>query len=793
MKAMRHGCWLTTIGLFLAWGSVGSAQLPPSIGYLHPAGGTIGTTTEVILGGYDWTPDMELFVLDSPVTLELLGPPGPVLIPDPPYWFGKKARRAPFPLPREFSARLGIPAGTPAGIVRWQAANANGATATGRLFVSEFPQVRETTASDRGQELPDLPIFVAGQIERIEEIDRYRFRAARSGPITCECISRALGTELNAVVRVVDESGETVAEAIDSAGRDLRFTFGVEAGRAYTVSIHDLDYRGDRSFVYQLGLQPGPRVVAALPARGQRGQMRTVEFLGFGVATGAAEWESIRQTVRFPDNDQLAVWDFRWDTPAGEPIEYRFALSDRPELTRERRFVAGEVSHSVAADGTVSENASQLIVELDLPAGITAVIDELYGEHCYRFAGRQGEHWRFTANAAVVGSPLDLSILLTNEAGEELARADDVAGGLDAEVFFTVPADGNYRIVVADRSAAGGRPDAVYRLTGERVRPGFRLSVPELLTVPIGGTAALAIQVERLGGLADPIQLEFSGLPAGVTVPLDAMIAAGQTKGTIELSVAEDAAAAASLARVQGRVDGAAEASVTEPCLIATTIRPPVVIDAEGQDDVTKWPRGTTFPGPVLIERLDEFAGPVRLEMSSRQGRHRMGIHGPEVVVPPGVSRYLYPVHLPEWLETTRTSRMVVNGVVHVADPAGNLRHVLVRQKTRMGFLPTGAVLKLAVGEPIVTLFPGQGVTVPVTISRTEALPGRLRLALEPAAGFEADELWLEPDQINAELVLRSRPLPAGEYELTLRATGWQGESFPVIARAELTVVVESP
>ncbi len=32
-------------------------------------------------------------------------------------------------------------------------------------------------------------------------------------------------------------------------------------------------------------------------------------------------------------------------------------------------------------------------------------------------------------------------------------------------------------------------------------------------------------------------------------------------------------------------------------------------IDAEGKDDVTKWPRGTTFPAPVLIERDEGFEG----------------------------------------------------------------------------------------------------------------------------------------------------------------------------------------
>ena len=68
--------------------TVCQAQLAPDIGYVHPAGVQAGTTIEVTLGGYDWTPDMQLFAHDPRVTLELIGPPSPVLISEPPYWFG---------------------------------------------------------------------------------------------------------------------------------------------------------------------------------------------------------------------------------------------------------------------------------------------------------------------------------------------------------------------------------------------------------------------------------------------------------------------------------------------------------------------------------------------------------------------------------------------------------------------------------------------------------------------------------------------------------------------------------
>src|SRR5690348_13517147 len=77
------------------------AQKAPELGYIFPGGGKAGTTVDVRLGGYDWTPDMEYFVHDRRVRLVPAGPPGPILVPGPPYWFGAKSRIVALPLPRE--------------------------------------------------------------------------------------------------------------------------------------------------------------------------------------------------------------------------------------------------------------------------------------------------------------------------------------------------------------------------------------------------------------------------------------------------------------------------------------------------------------------------------------------------------------------------------------------------------------------------------------------------------------------------------------------------------------------
>src|SRR5439155_25132204 len=111
----------------------------------------------------------------------------------------------------------------------------------------------------------------------------------KAGPVTCELFARRLGAGFHGVLEVHDAQGGLVADQVDSEGLDPSLTFAARAGEAYTVSVRDIDFNGDWSFVYRLQITPGPRVLAALPAAGRRGQTQTVEFVGVGVATGQAK------------------------------------------------------------------------------------------------------------------------------------------------------------------------------------------------------------------------------------------------------------------------------------------------------------------------------------------------------------------------------------------------------------------------------------------------------------------------------------------------------------------------
>ncbi|QDT33050.1 hypothetical protein Mal48_23020 [Thalassoglobus polymorphus] len=750
------------------------AQTPPAIGYMYPPGGPSGTTTEVVLGGYDWTPDMEVFVHDHRIKLEIIAPAGPVIVPEPPYWFGKKSRRAPFLLPREARARLTIPADVPPGVVRWQAANANGATATGQFMVGSGDEEIEDADRSTAQTLAKLPVTVSGQIRKVEEVDCYQFIATKSGPVSCSLVAQGLGSPLNAAMEVFDSSGTKISSTFDTAGNDTAVTFLAQKDQSFTIKIYDIDFRGNRSFVYRMHLSETPRVVAAIPSAGQRGTTQEVEFIGYGIASGEANLESVTRQVSFPATDSQSSFSYQLETPYGTASDFTLFLSEFPE----------------------SIETAEAVQKISSPGSATGVLDKKFEEDEYQISGGKGDTWTIRAIAQEIGSPLDVALSVADKDGKELARNDDALNTTDALLHFTVPADGDYQIRVADFSGQSGRRDAVYRLLVQPTQPGFSFIVPERINASLGEKTKLALKVIRNPGFKQPISVSFSNLADGVTVPKDLEIPAGKSALSVEIDIAADAAVTGRLVTINGLAmlnDKETVQQASSPILIATTIKPPYSIDAEGKDDVTKWPRGTTFPAPVLIEREPGFDEVIRLEMAAKQGRHRQGIRGPELDVPAGIERILYPVYLPEWLETTRTSRMVVNGVAKVRDPQGNIRYSLTRQKTRMGFLPTGALLKVSADQEEFEVASGETFSVPITIRRSQQLQEPILVEIvSKDNNFSAQPLTVSSKEQHVQLpvLIKSHNAAYHESDLTIRTTVMQSGKYPVIS--ETTVIITS-
>lgn len=789
---------LVALGRFTAHAQTPGA-LPPELGYVFPPVVQRGATTEVQLGGYDWTEDLEWFVHDSRITLQPHGPISDYLITPPPYWVGKRAGIAPPPIPREIAATITCPAEVPVGSVYWQVANANGSSATALFYVSDGVELVESRSRDLPQQLAAPPVAVSGRISRLTEVDRYRITAAKSGLVSVDLFARRLGSNFQPVLEIHDQAGMLLTSFSGALGQDGAVTFAVTGGQSYSISVYDADFRGDRADIYRLAITEGPRVITTIPAQGPSGTTMEVEFIGIGLATGAAVEESIRQQVTFPAVGQAAVHRHVVETAFGNTT-VEIPVSTLPEIT----------SRSLAViEGTPL---------LPGPIGVTAAFPVQHSEARYFFDAVEKEAWSVKAAAQEFGSSLDLSLRVLDAQGKVLAEADDQPGTVDAQAEVIAPATGRYTVVVRSTSTPLGSLSEVYRLEIDRLAPDFRLTAPQQINLPLGGKADVKFTLQRKGGFTGPVTVSVDGLPSGTMAAGDWMIPEGKNEFVATLKSGATADVVARVVRFEGRAS-VAGTEISHPArtqfsgnlapqspselqrtesLLAVTMPAPFEIKVVTRQTSNELPRGTTFLCPLEIVRQPGFTGELQIAMNAKQDRHRKGMRGPLMPVPTDATRVDYPIFMPEWLAIELTCRMVVHGVGAVPDPRGRIRYLTRAGDNRITMIMEAALLKLDCPTPQLQARPGDEISIPVVVSRGVQLPLPTTVELEIPGELkgivECDPITLSAEVTEGVLKVRTQSDPRllGRWFWTLKATSLQDDRWPVVSQTDVDIRVES-
>ena len=772
--------------------SVAFAQKPPELGYIFPPVVSAGTETHVQLGGYDFTPDMQYFVHDDRVALTVLDAPGEIIVPPPPYWFGERSRSGAFPLPREVPAVLHVPADQPQGVVRWQVANANGSSATAVVGISHGPEILEERDRSHPQVISQLPVGVSGRLEKIAEVDQYLITAERSGPVSIELFARRLGSDFNGVLSVRDADDRVIADTADTQGLDTSLTFAAKANATYTIRLHDLDYRGNRAYVYRLALTAGPRVVAVNPSVLRPGTTEQVEFVGFGVATGAAHLESVKRNVDVPADSGLASHWYQLETPHGTAVPLEIPL-DR-----------------LGSTAAPTETETPVI---SIPGVYTRQMPGP-GQEAFQFTAKAKEVWSISAQSRAIGTSLDLALEVLGTDSNSLGSNDDFAGSPDAGLDFTAPADGDYRIVVRDLSGQPLNKASLYRLSVIKSKPNFELVLPQQISLATDTKSEVTVQVKRHGGFEGEVALSVTGLPDAVNAPDNLLVASDQSELKLSLEADADAAVTSTLLMVTGQSTienttitrtATCEAAgnlcpqlpretQTNRCLLSMTMKPLFTVEVVDRNRQRAVHRGTTYPAPFRITRKDNFNGEVSLSMAARQSRHRQGIFGPTMTVAGDSDSALYPCFMPEWLETDRTTRMVVLGAAQQADPQGNLRYITQPANARVTMILEGALLKVSHSAPELTIVPGRDFEIPVAVSRSSKLqiPVSVEVVAPPTIRrlLNSETVTLLPQQTRGVVRVRTLDDRAlhGRWKLLVKATAMLDKRWPVVSQTEVTL-----
>jgi hypothetical protein len=321
-----------------------------------------------------------------------------------------------------------------------------------------------------------------------------------------EVESQRIGGKLRPVVHLYNAKKLQLewAWGKPALGGDARLTTTLPSDGTYTITLHDAEYAGPAPGFFRLKIGEFAFVEHVFPPV-VTSQTKSVELLGSSSMN--VELPPIRGNV------------FPLDWPKGGTW-----TGARPfvEVTSRQEFV------EASAPGK----------PLELPAGRVGVSGKLSTtgeEDRYHVAVTPNTKVRFEVFAERLGSPIDVAIVVRNEAGGVLAQAEDSPGTLDPVLEYTVPDKVSSVIIgVVDAQGRGG-PRGIYRLAIDPARSeslgDFRLTTPvQRLNLPANGRVVVPVFVERRG-FARKITLSATGLPAGVK--LDGAVIPADADGTL--------------------------------------------------------------------------------------------------------------------------------------------------------------------------------------------------------------------------------------------------------------------
>ncbi len=338
-----------------------------------------------------------------------------------------------------------------------------------------------------------LPVALHGAVNGSATVEA-RFAGKAGQKVTVEVEAQRLGSKLRPVVHLYNARRLQLAWAWATlaVSGDARLEATLPADGTYTVTVHDTEYAAAALGFFRLRLGQWSFVDQVFPPVVAKNKAQAVELLGPASPT----------RLDVPATPAPGVLPLAW------PADGLWS-GPRPFVTVSSRAEVMEQP----APGKMQE----------LPPGPVGVSGRLLTpneEDRYRLPVTPGSKIRLEVFAERLGSPLDAALVVRNERGDLLARAEDGPGTLDPVLDYTVPAKVNAVIVgVVDAQGRGG-PRGVYRLTVDPQvetagKGDFRLLTPApSLTLPLGGRAVFPVLIERRG-YTGGVEVSAAGLPAG--------------------------------------------------------------------------------------------------------------------------------------------------------------------------------------------------------------------------------------------------------------------------------------
>jgi hypothetical protein len=404
-----------------------------------------------------------------------------------------------------FRMKIKVPPGARLGEHRFRVVTASGVSDVRLFFVGPFPVVPEVESPKAEPQRVALGTTLSGRTQG-EDQDVFEVELRKGQRLSAEVIGARLHTQqiYDPFLSISKADGTRLIEVDDthfSRQDPVASVVAPEDGK-YHVSVRESTNAGTGECQYLLHLGSFPRPLTLYPLGGQTGQELKVTLLGD--AKGPVE-----KTLRLPTepDPQFALYP-EDDQPASQPNVLR--VSNFPNV------LESEPNQDLATATAVPG---------PLPVALNGVLGENGDVDFFRVRAKKGEVYDVRVYARRMRTGVDSVLTILDSTGKQIVSNDD-DGQLDSGLRWTVGADGEFLIRVADKLRWGG-PLAVYRVELTPVQPRVTVALPEMvqnsnqerraIVVPKGNRYASLVRLKR-SDAPGAVELEPQELPAGVTV-----------------------------------------------------------------------------------------------------------------------------------------------------------------------------------------------------------------------------------------------------------------------------------
>lgn len=467
------------------------------------------------------------------------------------------------------------------------------------LGVDNLTQIPFTESIDA------LPVALAGDLSG-GNILKTTFVGKASESIVVDVEGRRIGSNIRPVLRLLNAEGVQIGFSAPQPELhgDARISTTIPTDGTYTLEMHDILYKGPGPGRFRLKIGNLSFADLAFPIGVQTGRTASVKYGRTNI-------------------DSVVDISSASDTISSLPLPTTgHSTGSRPR-----------VIFSNHAEYVESDNATDVPAA---PVGINGRLSKNGETDSFKVLAKPGSKLRLDVVARRAGSPVDGVLVVKAANGAQIGQNDDRPGLSDPGIDITVPGDSEFITVTLNDLLRRGGEDFIYRIEVQDIsQPQFAATIAQdRLQIPAGSTQTVIVNIARQGYNGD-VDLEFEGLPEGVTVA-DNQVLAGRTRGLISITAADGV----SLAGIGRIIATAADENIgtrkvaivggdnphyrvlpelRQSLGVARTTAAPIGVSLAAEATDIQISRGKFLPVTVNIQRMEGITGNIRLRLISNQ------------------------------------------------------------------------------------------------------------------------------------------------------------------------------